>query len=292
MSIRTVAFIGVGSMGAPMARRARKAGFDLIVCDKDRAVRDAFAAQGARVTTEARDCASADAIVVLVANDVQLLGVTIGPEGLAGAIPAGHRPVICIMSTTLPKTLEQLVTGLAGTGARVLDAPISGGIVRAEQGTLTIIQGGDPADVAAVRPLMEAMGERLFHCGSLGAAEVVKLINNSLCIATMYLAAEAIELAESHGVRFEQIAPVLDVSTGRNFLTADPVEARQQYAAWARSEDAFAALVKVVSKDLHMAQELAEATGLSLRLLKKVSEHVDATDDAVMHRWMRHGRVP
>lgn len=166
MAIRTVALIGAGNMGAPMARRVRDAGFDLIVCDRNRAVLDSFESEGTRVTSAARDCAAADAVILLVANDEQLLGVTIGPEGLAGAIPAGHRPLLCVMGTTLPKTLREVADGLQGTSARLLDAPISGGIVRAEQGTLTIMMGGDAADLEEARPLMQAMGERLFPAGA------------------------------------------------------------------------------------------------------------------------------
>ncbi|AMG86940.1 NAD(P)-dependent oxidoreductase [Bordetella parapertussis] len=289
--IKTVAFIGVGNMGAPMARCARRAGFELIVCDRNPDVLAAFAQEGVRVTASISDCAAADAVVVLLANDAQIMETMLGGQGLAQAVPAGHRPIVCMMSTTLPDTLRALEAPLAAVGARLVDAPVSGGIVGAEAGTLTIMMGGETADVEAVRPLMQAMGERLFHCGALGSAEIAKVINNMLCVANMFLTAEAIELAESHGVAFESLTPILSVSTGLNFLTADAPTARAQYGAWARSEQAYAAIHQIVGKDLHLALKLAQLASLDLGLLKSVSQYVDADDPQAMARWMRGGRA-
>ncbi|SAL00062.1 3-hydroxyisobutyrate dehydrogenase [Caballeronia calidae] len=291
MEIRTVAFIGVGSMGAPMARRVMQAGFELTVCDRNPAVLASFEAQGARVTMSARDCGAADVIVVLVGNDAQINDVTIGADGLVHGVDEGRAPVVCVMSTTLPGTLQAIAPQLSAAGARLIDAPISGGIVKAEDGTLTIMLGGASPDIDAVMPVMHAMGQNLFRCGELGSAEVVKVVNNMLCIATMFLTAEAIDLAERHGVKFEQIAPIVNVSTGRNFLTVDAAEARRQYGAWARSEQAFGALVKVVSKDLHLARDMAASGKLDLGLLDEVSRYVDAHGRSAMDQWMRHGGV-
>src|SRR5690606_10426220 len=219
MTVKTVAFIGAGNMGAPIARCAQRAGFDLIVCDRNPDVLARLAQDGARVTSDVADCAVADAIVVLLANDKQILDTMLADNGVAQAVPAGHRPIVCMMSTTLPDTLQAIKQPLADAGARLIDAPVSGGIVGAQEGTLTIMMGGEHDDVQAVTPLMESMGRQLFHCGALGSAEVVKVLNNMLCIANMYLTAEAMELAQKHGVAFETLTPILSVSTGLNFLT-------------------------------------------------------------------------
>ncbi len=290
MTIETVAFVGVGNMGAPMARRVKDAGFRVMVCDKSASALSEFAGDKVVIARTASECASADLVIILVGNNSQLLDVATGAEGLVSGIPIGHRPIICVMSTTLPKTIMSLAAPLVEKGARVIDAPVSGGIVRAEEGTLTIMMGGREDDIAEVTPVMQVMGKHLVRCGELGSAEVVKVVNNVLCIAAQFLTAEAIDLAEANGVTFESIAPILDVSTGRNFLTGDAVEARRQYAAWARSEGAYVSLKNVVSKDLHLAKELAEDHGLDLGLLDKLSNHVDGTDDYVMQQWMRHGR--
>lgn len=291
MDIRKVAFIGAGNMGAPMARRVLAAEYDVIVCDRSPAVRDAFAADGATVTENPADCAAADAIIVLLANDAQIMAAIAGDGGVAGAIPPGHHPIVCMMSTTLPRTLNAVRAPLETVGARLIDAPISGGIVGAEQGTLSILMGGEAADVEAVTPLMRVMGGGLFHCGPLGAGEVVKVINNMICVTNMFLTAEAIELARAHGVTLEQLAPILSVSTGLNFLTADAVTGRAQYRAWARSEEAYRAIHDVVAKDLRLALELAGAADLAPGLLTAVSAYADRNEPEAMDRWMKAGGV-
>lgn len=290
-SVHTVAFIGVGNMGAPMARNARAAGFELTVCDRNAAALQSFAALDVRTTPDAGDCAAADAIVVLLANDQQVRDCLVGPDGVAARIQAPHRPIVCMMGTTLPDTLQAVRGPLEAAGARLIDAPVSGGIVGAQRGTLSIMAGGDAANVTAVTPLLRSMGQRLFHCGPLGAGEVVKVINNMLCIANMFLTAEAIELGERHGVSFEKLTPILSVSTGLNFLTADAATGRAQYAAWARSAEAYRAIHAVVGKDLHLALRLAELGGIEPGLLKRVSAYVDRDEPAAMQRWMASGQV-
>ena len=102
MTIRTVALIGAGNMGSRMARCIKRAGFELTVCDQDLAVLAEFKKEGVSVTQDPRDCALADAIIVLVANDEQIISVTCGSAGFITAIPPEHQPLVCIMSTTLP----------------------------------------------------------------------------------------------------------------------------------------------------------------------------------------------
>lgn len=291
MTIKTVAFIGAGLIGAPMARRVQTAGFDLTVCDRNPAVLEAFKAEGAKVTLSAADCATADAVIILLANDTQIKDTMLGENGLVQAIPAGHKPIVCMMSTTLPDTLKLLKQTLDAVGVRLVDAPISGGIVGAEHGSLTVMMGGEDADIEAVTPLMQSMGERIFHCGPLGAGEVTKVINNMLCVANMYLTAEAIDLAQRHGVSFEKLSPILAVSTGMNFLTVDAQTGREQYHAWGGPEQDFTAIHNIIAKDLHLALKLAEQTDVELGLLKSTSQYVDSasSDPRVSERWKRIG---
>ena len=289
MTIKTVALIGAGNMGSRMAKNVHKAGFDLMVCDQSQAVLDEFASMGVKVTKSAQDCASADAIIVLVANDQQILSVTTGPQGVGSHIPKGHSPIVCMMSTTLPTTIHQVQHGLEGTGARLIDAPVSGGLVKAEQGTLSIMMGGDDKTLDEVMPLMQSMGESIFRCGGLGSAEVVKVINNMIAITSIYITSEAMQLAAKSGVDFDRILPILDVSSGRNFLTQDPSETRHQFKSWARTPEAFDAYVKIVSKDLHLALSLGESVGFDMPLLAKISESVDASDERIMKQFLSNG---
>lgn len=290
-SIKTVAFLGAGNMGAPMARCARRGGFDIMICDRNPDVRESFALEGVRTTADVADCAAADAIVVLLANDAQITDALLGERGLVSAIAAGHRPIVCMMSTTLPDTLRTLQAPLAAAGARLLDAPVSGGIVGAQEGTLTIMLGGAEADVELARPLMRAMGSRLFHCGALGSAQVAKIINNMLCVTNMYLTAEAIELAQAHGVAFENLAPILAVSTGKNFLTMDAALGRAQYRAWSPTEAAYPDIHRIVAKDLHLALALGDQAGLETGLLRQVSSYVDEDGSKAATRWTRAGHT-
>ena len=292
MSIKKVAFIGVGSMGAPMAMRVKDAGYELTVYDRNVAVLDEFRNAGARIAVSAAECAAADVVIVLVANDQQISDVAVGPEGVLQGIPPGHSPVVCIMCTTHPDTIKRVAGPLLAAGARVMDAPISGGIVGAQKGTLTILMGGKSEDFAFVNPLMRVMGENLFDCGDLGSAEVVKVANNAICIAVQYLTAEVIDLAERQGVSFEKLAPILNVSSGRNFLTVDAEEGRLQYAAWARSPEAFGSLMKILAKDMHLAEKLAASAGLELDLLSRVANYADHVDPGTFERWRRHGKLP
>jgi 3-hydroxyisobutyrate dehydrogenase-like beta-hydroxyacid dehydrogenase len=285
MTIKTVALIGAGNMGSRMARCIKRAGFELTVCDQDLGVLESFAKEGVTTTQHPRACANADAIIVLVANDEQILSVIGGDAGFAHAIPADHRPLVCMMSTTLPTTLKQVAEQLKATHARLIDAPVSGGLVKAELGTLTIMMSGEAQDLDDAEPLMKAMGTEIFRCGALGAAEVIKVINNMLGIANIYLAAEAFELAARYGVDIEQIAPILEVSSGRNFMSLDAAMTKQHYQAWARSKEAFFSLVNIVSKDLHLAKDLAQGAQLELPLLNELSRHVDATDETIFTRW-------
>ena len=286
MTIKTVALIGAGNMGSRMARCIKRAGFDLTVCDQELTVLEAFKREGVSVTQDPRDCALADAIIVLVANDAQIVSVTCGTTGFIEAIPSEHQPLVCMMSTTLPSTLKQIAAQLKNTRAHLIDAPVSGGLVKAEQGNLTIMMSGDEQDLNRAEPLMRSMGTEIFRCGALGAAEVIKVINNMLGIANIYLAAEAFELAAKYGVNIEQIAPILEVSSGRNFMSLDGAMTRQHYQAWARSQEAFFSLVNIVSKDLHLAKTLADEAKLELPLLNDLSRNVNATDQTVMKRWM------
>lgn len=290
-SIKTVAFIGAGNMGAPMARCVRRGGFDIMICDRNPAVRESFTREGVRTTAEVADCAAADVIIVLLASDAQIMDALLGKQGLVQAIPAGHHPIVCMMSTTLPNTLHTLQAPLAVAGAHLLDAPVSGGVVGAQEGTLTIMLGGTPTDVESVRPLMHAMGRRIFHCGALGSAQVAKIINNMLCVTNMYLTAEAIELAQANGVAFESLAPILAVSTGMNFLTADAAVGRAQYRAWSPTEEAYPDIHRIVAKDLHLALELSHLVGLEPGLLKQVSSYVDDDGPNAAARWTRAGQT-
>jgi len=285
MKIGSVAFIGVGNMGSRMAACIKQAGFDLRVHDVNAHACEALACKGALILGSVAEAIHSDVIVLMVADDVQVKEVThqVVQAGI-GATQFAAR-YFCIMSTVLPQTVRQVEADLANINIRLVEAPVSGGMVKAEQGSLTLMLGGSEQDIEAVTPVMQAMGSHLFYCGQTGSAAVVKLINNMIGISNLYLVAEGFQMAKDYGVRCENLARVLDVSTGRNFLTEDAQISAQQYAAWTQTEDVFQSATRIVQKDLHIVQDLARAVGLDLPTVAAVSRVVDATGETDLHRW-------
>lgn len=274
-----------------MARRVKSAGFGLTVCDVNPDVLEEFRKDGVPVSSDPTRCAGADAIIVLLANDSQIHETLIGPNGLTTALPEGHTPLVLMMGTTLPATLRALQQHFTPLGIHLIDAPISGGIAKAESGTLSIMVGGDQEDFQMAKPLLEAMGNSIFYCGELGSAEVVKIINNILCVANMFLTAEALEIARHHGLGLRDLSPILSVSSGLNFLTADADIGQAQYQAWAKSEASYQATHAVLKKDLTMARKLADSKGLRLHALDSLLDYVQSDDPQAMHYWAQAGQT-
>lgn len=290
MNVFSIGFIGVGNMGSRMAQRLVDAGHDVTACDRSDAALEPFARQGVRVTLRPADCASADFVLIVVATDDQLLSVALSDDGIRAGLNGGATPLLVVMSTVMPETVKRLRDELAPLGARVIDAPISGGLYGAAQGTLAIMVGGADADYAAALPVLQCMGQQLFHCGDLGSGEVTKIINNMVGVTNLYLVAEAYELALHHGLDLARLAPVMDVSSGRSFMTRDIAVAREQYAAWADSPASFASLADIIRKDLSLASKLAQQTRLDLPLLDGAIASTTAIGDDVLARWQAVAR--
>ena len=175
-----VGFIGLGIMGSRMAAVLRRGGFELTVWNRtaERA-REFAAAHGAAVAERPADvAAAADVVITMVVDAEQVRRVLLGDDGvLAGARPG----LLCVdMSTIGPAGAREIGAALAERQVHFVDAPVSGSSPRAEDGTLTIMAGGDEADFARARPLFEAMGELVVHVGAVGDGQTVKLINNAV----------------------------------------------------------------------------------------------------------------
>lgn len=290
MNAFSIGFIGVGNMGSRMAQRLVDAGHRLTACDRSDAALEPFARQGVRVTQRPADCASADFVLIVVADDDQLLSVALSEDGIRAGLKDGATPLLVVMSTVMPETVRRVRDELAPLGVRVIDAPISGGLYGAAQGTLAIMVGGADADYAAALPVLQCMGQQLFHCGDLGSGEVTKIINNMVGVTTLYLVAEAYELALRHGLDLARLAPVMDVSSGRTFMTRDITVAREQYAAWAESPASFASLADIIRKDLSLASRLAQQSGLDLPILDGAIDSTTGIGDDVLARWQAVAR--
>lgn len=291
MAIRSVAVIGVGSMGGRMARRIHGAGFELMVCDRNPDALAAFAEIGVRTTGDASACAGADLIIVLVATPAQLRDVALGRDGIEAALKPGVTPILAVMSTVTPATIREVEAVLGPLGVRVIDAPVSGGLVKAADGTLTIMVGGEAAVFEAARQVLETMGTNLFHCGGHGAGQASKIVNNMLGIANLTMTAEAYRLAVEQGLTLAEVTRIMELSTGRNFFSREPGDAPKAYAAWANTPPEFASIMAIIRKDIALALELAEASTGSFPVTKGLYDTIGTLGDETLATWQTIGAL-
>jgi 3-hydroxyisobutyrate dehydrogenase len=256
--MKTVTFIGVGGIGKPMAERLIDTGFAITVCDVNEAALEAFRRRGARTISRAAEGTEADAIIVMVANDAQVKAAVLGPGGVLEGIDPQRPPVVTIMSSVLPQTIQNTAREIAKKNVHTLDAPVSGGSIRAAHGELTIMVGGDAADMQTMRPVFDALGNKVFHCGPLGSAEAVKIINNIVGVANTLITAEALEMAIKLGIDLKWLADVMEASSGRNVATKDIEGFRSVYRYNAQTAESFKAVIDICRKDLILGQTLAK----------------------------------
>jgi 3-hydroxyisobutyrate dehydrogenase len=288
---KKIGFIGAGEMGARMARRLLAGGHDVSICDAHPAALAPFAAMGVRCSTVAADVGNSDVVILMVSEDAQLIDVVSGRAGVCSTLDAKRAPVILVMSTCLPKTVRAIRDAVHPLGARVVDAPVSGGPSGAEAGTLSVMLGGSPADIDDVTSVIGCMGQRTFHRGPLGSGQLVKLMNNMIGLTNLYLMSEALDIARRAGVDPARVAPALDASAGRNFLTQDIRKACQHYADRSITDDAFEALSRIVRKDLALASEVAHDAGAVAPLLDRIGDTIGHPDRSILERWRELGRM-
>ncbi|MGE0606224.1 MAG: NAD(P)-dependent oxidoreductase [Pirellulales bacterium] len=213
----TIGFIGLGTMGAPMARNVLKAGHKLVFYARRPETASEFKAEGGiQASSPAVVARQADLIITIVTADEQVREVVLGPEGVAAGASPGK--VLMDMSTIGPWTARSVGAELASRQIAMLDAPVSGGPWGAAAGTLAIMVGGDESVFTRCRPLLESMGDRnkIFHVGPLGAGQTVKLINQMLGGAMMALIGEGLVLARAADVNLDRLADVVAVSSGNS----------------------------------------------------------------------------
>ncbi len=198
-----IGFIGLGIMGRGMAKNLLKAGFQVCVWNRTPERSEPFLALGASVGESPADVAQqSDIIITCVSDTPDVQAVIIGLEGIIHTVLEGS--LVIDMSTISPQVTKDLGATLAAKGVHMLDAPISGGSEGAENGTLSIMIGGDTAQVERAMPCFEAMGKTITHVGPQGAGQAVKLVNQILVVVTMLGVSEALLFAEASGVDLEK----------------------------------------------------------------------------------------
>lgn len=220
-----VGFIGLGAMGLPMARKVKERGFPLTVWARRREAAEPLRRDGASwAASPAQLMRESDVAITMVTNSPDVEAVVAGPEGLLAGASSGK--VIVDMSTISPSVSRSLAVRAEQHGMDFLDAPVSGGTQGAEAGTLTIMVGGGSDALERVRPVLEAMGGKIFHAGPSGAGEVVKLVNNILVGVIAASTAEAFVLGVKAGVDVETMASIVGASTGASWQLANQLPLR------------------------------------------------------------------
>ncbi|MEZ5855373.1 MAG: NAD(P)-dependent oxidoreductase [Hyphomicrobiaceae bacterium] len=212
----TIGIIGLGSMGGGMAANLAKAGFTVVGMDIDAKRTAALAEKGGTIVATPADVArAAKRVVTMVETTAQTEQVFFGESGLASTLQAGH--AVAMMSTIDPIATKRMHDTLKERGVTMVDAPVSGGSNRAEEGTLAIICGGEKADFDGWLPAFKAMSANQFHVGSIGQGLALKLVNNMLIQTSTVAIAEAFVMGAKAGLDPKVMYDVIRVSTGASF---------------------------------------------------------------------------
>ena len=284
--VKSVAVIGLGAMGAPMAKRVKDAGFQLTVCDANQAATAPFAQSGVRVVRSAAECAAADLVIVMVATPEQVREVLLGEKGLRAGLRPNHAPLVALMGTMSPNTVRELEESLRPSGVRLIDAPVSGGTMGAQQGTLTIMSGGAAEDVERAKPVFACFGSNHFHLGPVGAAQTIKILNNILGILNSFVSAETYRLGLEYGLDPRQVARVFETGTGRNWLSVGDSGPVPIYSAMLRAQS-FDAGLSIIRKDLELARELASQVDGKYPLIDGFSRLAAGLGQETLDSWLR-----
>jgi len=194
-----VGFIGLGVMGEPMARHLRAAGHDLAVWARRPTSAAALVAEGVPLcATPAELAARSEVVITIVTGSADVDALAFGADGLAAGFAPGTIPFD--MSTIAPAMARSLAERYAARGIGFVDAPVSGGGQGARDATLAIMAGAEPQVLERVRPLLAAMGKRIVHIGPPGAGQVAKACNQMIMVSAIQACAEAVRLANAHGV--------------------------------------------------------------------------------------------
>ncbi len=263
LSGEIVGFIGLGNMGRPMAANLARAGIEAIGYDADPDAAQAFAGEtGCRTApTLAALADTATVIVTMLPTGAIVRQVLLEEEG--GALGRGlgvgksGSGLVIDMSSSEPVGTRALGAALAEHGIGLVDAPVSGGVEKARDGTLAIMVGTDD-ELAAERaePILRAMGNRLFRAGPLGAGHAAKALNNYIAAAAFTAAAEALIVGDAFGLERETLLTIVNNSTGRNFNSEVPMKQEVLPRTFATGFK-----LGLMTKDVAIAADLAEAVG-------------------------------
>ena len=217
MSQPRVGFCGMGTMGAAMAANVARAGFPLVVWNRTLGKAALPVSLGATELATPREVAAASEVLVICVSDTpDVEAVLFGPDGAAAALAAGALVIDC--STIAPAGTRAMAERLRAQAVAMIDAPVSGGSEGAQKGTLTIMVGGEAADVERARPVLGAMGQKVTHMGPIGAGQVTKAANQVILAGTYLAVAEGVVLAMKAGLDAQQVVEALVGGAARSWV--------------------------------------------------------------------------
>lgn len=264
-----VAFLGLGHMGLPMAVNLAGADIDLVVYDVVPAARDAASERALAVADDGVQAATgADIVFTMFPEGRHVLAAYRGDEDAAGLLAAARPGALFVDCSTIAVDDARHAHALAeAAGHRSLDAPVSGGVVGAENGTLAFMIGGDAADLEIVRPLLERMGRRIVHCGGAGLGQAAKMCNNMILGVSQIVVAEAFVLGERLGLSHEALYEVAANASGQCWALTVNCPVPGPVPTSPASHDyrpGFAGAL--MAKDLGLAARAIAETGVDARL--------------------------
>lgn len=248
-----IGFIGVGTMGAPMARNIARGGHEVQAFDLNGEAVAALADAGITAASSAGEAAEGkDIVISMLPNSQHVEDLVFGPEGIAGRF--GKGTLYVDMSTIAPTVTQSIAGRLADRGIGMVDAPVGRQQQHAVEGKLLIMVGGAEADVTMVRPILDLMGDTIIHCGPAGAGGAMKIVNNFMSITINLAAAEALILAEKAGLDPDLARKVMlgTVAGQGHFGTTYPTKVLRDDL-----EPGF--MIDLAAKDLGLAVDFAEA---------------------------------
>ena len=273
----SIAFIGLGNMGGPMAANLVKAGHTVVAFDLVEASRKQAKSDGAAVAESAAGAvAGADVVITMLPAGKHVLSVW------TDVIPAMTKGTLIIDCSTIDvESAKQAHELAAEHGVRSVDAPVSGGTGGAKGATLTFMCGGDDKAFAAAKPVLEGMGKRIVHCGGVSAGQATKICNNMILAVSMIGVSEGFALAEKLGLSHQALFDVASTSSGQCWALTNYCPVPGPVPTSPANNDykpGFASTLMV--KDLTLAQDAAKAAGAATPLGKHAQEIYKAFDAA------------
>ncbi|MBA4334192.1 MAG: NAD(P)-dependent oxidoreductase [Methylobacterium sp.] len=255
----SIAFIGLGAMGAPMAENLVKRQFRVTGFDMRASAREALVAAGGHAAESAAAAAAgAEAMVLMVVNAAQARAVLFEAGALAALAPGA---VVILMATCPPGEVEAIAAEVVKSGRRFVDAPVSGGVVGARAATLSIMVGAPDETMALAQPMLEALGDKVFHVGQKpGQGATVKTVNQLLCGVHIAVAAEALSLAEKAGIDGRLLFEIMGGSAASSWMLRDRGPRMHE------AEPAVTSAVDIFVKDLSIVLDAGRAARTALPL--------------------------